>query len=471
MFAFLGGNQELLIEKIGIYGLFGYQNFEYNFTDKNTVFVGENGMGKTTILSILYHTLSLNFKDLDKYDFEKISIKYEDSDEIFIKKEDIEGLSKLYPRKAGKYSVLLGDIEEILNKISGGDFSILSEMPEIEVVRKVRNQLIHYNVNIPLSSIRELYREYMAFNKSDGVYYDFTKTTKARLLNTKILYFPTYRRIEEDILNLEQGEDEIRDYYIYSEKSKIRKRPNAGELIQFGMNDVAETIQKLLNTIKETSIESFNQMTGELLAQYLDNKVDSNVQNNITKQEIKISLDRVGSKIDSELKNRILLMFDTNQLDQYPYLKNLIYNLVSKNKNLESIDTKINNFVETCNRYLYDKKFVYNPSEVTLDIELMRHDATIKLSDLSSGEKQLVSTFSKIFLEDNEKILVLFDEPELSLSIEWQENFIYDISKSDNCCFLVSVTHSPFIFKRSEMLESAKVMADYITEVEVKNED
>ena len=78
--------------------------------------------------------------------------------------------------------------------------------------------------------------------------------------------------------------------------------------------------------------------------------------------------------------------------------------------------------------------------------EIKNEKQKIKISKLSSGEKQIISTFSKIYLEDNPKLIILFDEPELSLSIDWQESFIYDIVNSENCIFSISVTHSPFIF-------------------------
>ena len=58
-----------------------------------------------------------------------------------------------------------------------------------------------------------------------------------------------------------------------------------------------------------------------------------------------------------------------------------------------------------------------------------------------------MSLFSKIYLEEHKSITVLFDEPELSLSIEWQKQLLPDIISSEKCKFLLAVTHSPFIFK------------------------
>jgi len=73
-------------------------------------------------------------------------------------------------------------------------------------------------------------------------------------------------------------------------------------------------------------------------------------------------------------------------------------------------------------------------------------DEPIRLSDLSSGEKQIVSLFSHLYLSGQSRYFVLIDEPELSLSVPWQKRFLIDIKNGDFCSGLIAVTHSPFIY-------------------------
>jgi predicted ATP-binding protein involved in virulence len=40
----------------------------------------------------------------------------------------------------------------------------------------------------------------------------------------------------------------------------------------------------------------------------------------------------------------------------------------------------------------------------------------------------------------------LIDEPELSLSIDWQQKILVDIASAPSCQQLLAITHSPFIF-------------------------
>ncbi|MGC6599965.1 hypothetical protein ACP0F6_25505, partial [Escherichia coli] len=83
-------------------------------------------------------------------------------------------------------------------------------------------------------------------NNSDELK-DFISETKELLKSVKILYFPTYRRIEEDIYNIKNEDRIIYDdndlHYIESPRRR-KKYTNVGELIQFGMNDVQRTLDE-----------------------------------------------------------------------------------------------------------------------------------------------------------------------------------------------------------------------------------
>ncbi|WP_379142584.1 AAA family ATPase [Paenibacillus sp. sgz500992] len=105
-------------------------------------------------------------------------------------------------------------------------------------------------------------------------------------------------------------------------------------------------------------------------------------------------------------------------------------------------------FIETCNGYLIKKYFEYDDSLGAINL-YNEQEQTVDLSNLSSGEKQIVSIFSKIYLSNHEKFVILFDEPELSLSIEWQEKLLVDILNTGKCDLMFVVTHSPFVFNNS----------------------
>lgn len=67
------------------------------------------------------------------------------------------------------------------------------------------------------------------------------------------------------------------------------------------------------------------------------------------------------------------------------------------------------------------------------------------MESLSSGEKQMISLFARLYLYPGNKVL-LIDEPELSLSLDWQRKILVDALRAPSCKQIIAITHSPFIF-------------------------
>jgi predicted ATPase len=124
-----------------------------------------------------------------------------------------------------------------------------------------------------------------------------------------------------------------------------------------------------------------------------------------------------------------------------------------------SKETLISQFTNVCNNYLIGKELIYNG-----DLEVYtKKGCTISLDWLSSGEKQIISIFSHLYLSSPKKCAILIDEPELSISIEWQKKLLPDILKNPKCQFLVAATHSPFIFDE-ELIVNTVDLQQYIRE-------
>lgn len=110
------------------------------------------------------------------------------------------------------------------------------------------------------------------------------------------------------------------------------------------------------------------------------------------------------------------------------------------------IYSKIEDFLSVCNKYLNNKKLFIEVKTIKINmnggqIEYLSEDI------FSSGEKQIISIFFYLILS-GKKYFVIIDEPEISISMFWQEKFLLDILES-NCSGLITATHSPFIFKNA----------------------
>ena len=115
-------------------------------------------------------------------------------------------------------------------------------------------------------------------------------------------------------------------------------------------------------------------------------------------------------------------------------------------ESLQERERPISEFCDLCSEYISDKQFIYNSSTFSFDItarDRTKDSSKIELADLSSGEKQIVSLFSHLYLSGTSRFFVLIDEPELSLSVPWQRRLLPDIMRGQFYAGVVAVTHSP----------------------------
>lgn len=453
------GFMESKLKLFEITNLFNQFNVSLPLDEKVNIFLGENGMGKTTILNCLYYVLSGNIEKLNNIIFDSISLTFVDDEKFSINHNDISSYvedyiygNPPYRRRKVQFESLF-TIKELEN-IS----KLLREGANEEELKKYYFRVSDVFGMPPSMSRRELERYIVQqFQKNMTTKADFNKviTFKKNVsekIDEEILYFPTYRRIEEDMSNL--GID--------IEKDRVKSK-----LIQFGMTDVEKNIEALLQTIKSVAITGFAKMTGVLLKQYLNGKL-SDVENyKVEQNKLVIALARIGDEIEEQDKQRIIEL--VNSLDIYNrenrYLLNLIKNLIDSYERQNKYDERVKTFTSICNNYLNGKKYIYDETNVELGIYKEKTKKPISIQNLSSGEKQIISVFSKLYIENIENCIILFDEPELSLSIKWQNMFLPDVVNSGKCSTLIVVTHSPFIFD-NEFDDLAKDMGSCLSENE-----
>lgn len=433
------------LRKFSVKGLFGRNlNFEIPFENDIKILIGENGLGKTTILNMLYHTLTQNFHKLRDYQFEEIVLEFIGRKKVSIDRrriielsEEIEYYEDPSARRIRNYfthNILDTDI--LRNAVKSKGISNI-ELYEYIIDRTEDKYLRRISPNRLVRAIRNFIE---AEEKNEVV--GLKRTIAKSLDNAKILYFPTYRRIEEDLRNLGFEED----------TAKISRKDQ--RLIQFGMKDVRERFEGLKSEIESLSSKGLSKISSEILSQLIKGrpKINNQIIESISPEDIEIILSRAGDALSNEDKNTIIDITQRKRIaNADPMLIYFLQKLIEVYDQQREIDEEIKKFVSVCNKYLErsGKEIIYDESEVDFYMGIGRELFPLKdlLSKLSSGEKQIISLFSKIYLSKANKFYVLFDEPELSLSIFWQRMLLPDIIDSGKCSFLLSVTHSPFVFE------------------------
>lgn len=435
------------IKKFSLKGLFGYKNITIDFSDPTLILIGENGYGKTTLLNALYYLLKNDYENLVKIKFEEISIILFDKEFIF-KKNDIRAYCDYLKRRQEFFRD--GILEFVKQNISNTDWTFLQENilekdKRTEVFKILKTHPILQQVP-PEIVFRKIF-EYVEINKRFSQFDSFLQERDR--LNAEILYFPTFRRIEGDLNNIFPRKDELP-----LRESISKNLLSKNTVIQFGMQDVEERINKVINLIKESSLFGASKVYGNTINCLINNtkpsgKIDESDYSkiNIILSRLNIVEEKEKQTILSEINDENSLLYKNDVL--MFFLEQLLDVFDEQNK----FDSSIKQFRDVCNKYLADKQFVYDENGVSLNLYRtigetteFSEDSKLSLKQLSSGEKQIISIFSRIYLEPEKNFIVLFDEPELSLSIYWQEKLLPDILRSERCKFLLAVTHSPFIF-------------------------
>lgn len=154
---------------------------------------------------------------------------------------------------------------------------------------------------------------------------------------------------------------------------------------------------------------------------YLD-LIESNLMNSNANHIIQKSDQKISNVLDLEIKETI---FELNK--------------IKNNKNINKLLKVINIFFNQIYKEVSykDNKFIYFDKKL---------EKELNYSDLSSGERQLIYTLLRVALiigNKNKKAIILMDEPEISLHLDWQEYFIKQLTLLNPNAQFIIVTHSP----------------------------
>ena len=437
------------LREISIRGLHGQMDITIPIEDNRLVLVGVNGLGKTTVVNILYYFLSQQWHRLRDVQFSEIAITL-GRRKLRVTHEMLNPPTQIIHQVTRRLPISVRrrviDNPQLQSYLISGDIRSLAD--ELDLPRAVIAR--HF------AELRREDWQSTLFEDEEGS--DIAQTGKRleQLIDSQILYLPTYRRIEQDLRALFPHFDEdIRDA-VSRHLRRDRRERSFLELVQFGMEDVQDRISFRINLLKEQVRVELNELAGSYLRDVISGEAERYRKDDIEaldESDVDRILGRVEERtlpaVDKDRLRKVIREIRSptaqSELPQSRYLAHFFSKLVEMYRSQQQREAPLREFARVCNQYLQGKHFEFGDTEYTLVIRTDQ-DTEIEMGHLSSGEKQIVSLFSHIYLSDAESFCIIIDEPELSLSVEWQKRLLPDLFKSGRCTFLAAVTHSPFIF-------------------------
>ncbi len=435
------------IDYLEIKGLHGHRDLMIHFEDNKLILVGENGTGKTTILRLFHYFLSGQWQFLAEHEFKALilsinGVPYGVPHSFFSQKfasmehlQEYTAVRRLSPRLRTLFWEQLHS--------SKGELS-LNEL------KRLCGRL-----DIPFNVVaREIFDSPNAkWNKE----IDILLWAVDNALDFQLLYLPTYRRIEQELSMIFESTEDLERHRRHRSRRRLEGRSYV-ELIEFGMGDVEQTITGSLEQLKEFAREGLNALT----LGYLGDVVDEDYKRlNVAKirdadeETIGSVLERIDERVLSVTQKKHLLekinaVRRGSELDEHSkVICHYFLKLLQFQEDLKEKESQITAFCDVCTEYMGEHKtFTYDTADFKFSIkeDTGKGQREIELSQLSSGEKQIVSLFCHLYLSGDVKHFVVIDEPELSLSVPWQRRFLLDVAGGASFAGMVAATHSPFIY-------------------------
>lgn len=410
-----------MLARLKIEKLFG--RFDYNIRFKSggvSILTGPNGYGKSTILHIINSISNKKIYELYEYEFKTIELFFRDDSEFG------SALTKKILIEKKDEKLLIDKIEvspELLKNLLAMDKGHTKNISSYFNRKRLRLEDDEYieqyfnnknDIEYLLSYFKHNEKEDKKIEKRlSYIMEDLSKSCgKTRLISDQRLLKKIRRR----------GEDEIKD--------TISSLPNAlKDIIEGVSSEYSVKANSLDSTYPKRLLSSKQGITEK---QYRRQLIDAQVKFEKLNEYKLASISLLeGGVYNERYADALKIYFD---------------DFFTKYKVFEKLIDQLDLFTSVINNRLRFKHI-----EISKEYGFIIIDETqqkmLDLKKLSSGEKQeILLFFELIFNTDNYEVL-LIDEPELSLHVSWQQQFMDDLLKVThiNNLQVIIATHSPQI--------------------------
>ena len=443
------------IKSVSLENLFFKKEFCYTIPldkkDGVTIIHGPNGCGKTTFLKILEHFSKAEFLELSDIPFKKLTISFADGGYIQLKPKRIkmtpkgfasedEDLTSLFESLYDSFTVNVKEKKQKLKKfvIQPEHYRVKSyEMTRYTTkLKRIGPNLFEHSLTgriLDSSELRGIYR-YKWEEVSDSLEVDIMtvlKNINFELIETHRLY----KTIDRD-----------------DDKYSDRKRNN---MVKHTLR--VEDISSEIKDIIEQEIYRYNRHSQNLDSSFSRRLVQFTGKNRIPLDKLKEKYIMIDSKREDLEKYGILYDLKPIRLPRNKKLEPLMKKVLWLH--LDDMDQKLSSLSDLKDRIellikIIGKRFKYKNVNISKKngLEFTYIDDSGEVNhvlpeQLSSGEQHQIVLFFDLLFKTKKSNIVLVDEPELSLHVDWQREFLQDliqVSKINENYFVVA-THSPQI--------------------------
>ena len=443
------------IKEIEIRSLFGYfdHRIPLKMDDRITIIHGPNGVGKTTVLRLIYDLFERRFHSLLGTPFDRIVVRFNPKGSLTVIRTEKEGVK--YPEQL-KFIYRFGKertehtVPSLRSQRRHRRFSPSLLESLIDNIRRIGPSEWYDEITSEIMSFDEVVFCYGQFLPSDirESIISVPEEIESLLKQINIVVVETQRLFT-------RHEDEREERTLQYRRREIPMQRMTVEQYSEDMVSRIESYQRKSGELGASLDSSFPQ---RLL---LDSELpEIATENHIREEYTDQSKYRDRLKEASLLAAKTSVPLSSESLKEHErkVLWTYLNDVKQKLQVFDPILRRVELFKDIVNSRFSYKKFKVDREKGF--IFKSNHDGSIvPPGALSSGEQhELVLTYELLFRAPAGS-LIFIDEPELSLHVSWQKKFLEDIARISELAdldFLVA-THSPSIVhdRRDLMVELA----------------
>lgn len=453
------------ISSVSVQGLHGTFNYDLRFPsgEDTVILIAPNGYGKTAFLSLINDCLAFRLSRAATKVFEELNFRFEDKTRWrFVRKYGDDIATERALRRRSEYRAYAAHIRhenrnpfwvDVIRFDPAGKIieDVLPDLGPAErqaIMRNIeRNEpwILHSEAR-PAARNSDIYSKEVLQSYFDLIGRDESVRQIISRTNPSFVW-PGVDRfdclfIETQRLLYEEKSAESTQGGSSHKEEIVRQAESLSKLLQQNYTEYAATSQALDRSFPNRLIQRA-QEGQEIEASQLKGELEAIERKRAELTEVGILVEQADAiaATDDQLMPKVLDALQIYVEDSHKKLATY-----------DAIYPKLDVFTDLVGKKLEPKKLIINRETGALIEKTGGKDEKPKrlsLGILSSGEKHEFIMLFKLIFETNPDTLVLIDEPEISLHVVWQLEFMSDLRRVQgaNPFQCIIATHSPQIFQ------------------------